>query len=143
MKNITKNIVNVMLGAVLCMSLVSCGTSDEPKDIWGSATYTENTEIGSGEKTILVEVLAEEKSVEFTVHSDKETLGDALSEHNLISGDQGAYGLYVKEVNGIYADYNITKSYWAINKDGEAMMTGVDSAEIQDGDSYEFVYTKN
>ncbi len=143
MKNLSKNVVNVMIGMVLCILLVSCGATENAKDIWESATYTENQEFGNGEKTIQVEVLAEEKSVEFTVHTNKETLGDALTEHDLISGDQGTYGLYVKVVNGIFADYNITKSYWAINKDGEAMLTGVDSTDITDGDSYEFVYTKN
>ena len=64
-------------------------------------------------------------------------------EHNIISGENGAYGLYVKTVNGILADYNITKSYWSINKDGEYMLTGVDSTKIEDGDVYEFVYTKD
>ncbi|MBR5809520.1 MAG: DUF4430 domain-containing protein, partial [Clostridia bacterium] len=46
-------------------------------------------------------------------------------------------------VNGVFADYNTTKSYWGINKNGESLMTGVDSAKIADGDSYEFVYNKN
>jgi len=138
-----KRIINILIGVALCLYLVSCGISDAPKDIWESAIYTENQELGNGEKTITVDVVAEEKSVEITVHTDQENLGDALIEHQLISGEQGAYGLYVKEVNGILADYNITKSYWGINKNGESLMTGVDSAEITDGDSYEFVYTKN
>ena len=36
---------------------------------------------------------------------------DALIEHNLIEGEKGAYGLYVKKVNGITAevtDYVLT-----------------------------------
>lgn len=142
MKNLIKNPLYMALVVVLSFMLVSCGT-DTPKDIWQNATYTENAELGSGEKTITVEVIAEEKSVEFTVHTDKETLGDALGEHNLIAGEQGAYGLYVKAVNGILADYNTTQSYWGINKNGESLMTGVDSEAISDGDSYEFTYTKN
>lgn len=138
-----KKTIYIVLAVVLSFVLVSCGATEEPKDIWESATYTENTELGDGEKTIIVEVSAEEKSLEFTVHTDKDNLGDALEEHDLISGDQGAYGLYVKVVNGIYADFNITKSYWAINQDGEALMTGVDAVEITDGDNFEFIYTKN
>jgi hypothetical protein len=138
MKKIVKTLLAIILGVVL----ISCGAS-EPVDLWESATYTENQEFGTGDKTITVDVIAEEKSLEFTVHTDKEILGDALLEHELISGDEGAYGLYVKTVNGIYADYNITKSYWGINKNGESLMTGVDSAEITDGDTFEFVYTKN
>ncbi len=138
-----KKVINIMLGIVLCIVLVSCGANETPQDIWESATYTENQEFGTGETTITVDVIAEDGSVEFTVHTDKETLGDALLEHDLISGDDGAYGLYVKVVNGIYADYNTTKSYWGINKNGESLMTGVDTEEIADGDTYEFVYTKN
>lgn len=143
MRNKTRNLLYLILIMALSFTLISCGATDSPKDIWESATYTENIELGNGEKTIIVEVLAEEKSVEFTVHTDKENLGDALSEYNLISGEQGAYGLYVKVVNGILADYNTTQSYWGINKNGESLMTGVDSVEIIDGDSYEFIYTKN
>lgn len=143
MKNITKKTFSIIFVILLNISLFSCSASDTPKDIWESATYTENQEFGNGEKTITLDVVAEEKSIEFTVHTDKENLGDALQEFDLISGDEGAYGLYVKVVNGILADYNITKSYWGINKDGESLMTGVDTTEISDGDSYEFVYTKN
>lgn len=138
-----KKVIKLILCLVLGIFLVSCGASNVPTDIWENATYTENQDLGVGEKTIVVDVLAEEKTVEFTVHTDKETLGDALLEHQLIAGDKGAYGLYVKEVNGIYADYNKTKSYWGINKNGESLMTGVDAEKIADGDLYEFVYTKN
>ena len=138
-----KSFLPVFIAALICVLTVSCGTKKDSRDIWSSGTYTENTEFGQGEKTINVEVLAEEKTVEFTLYTDKATLGEALLEHNLISGEQGAYGLYVKSVNGIYADYNTTNSYWSVNKNGEYMMTGVDSTEIADGESYQFVYTKN
>ncbi len=138
-----KKVISLILCLILGTALVSCGAKRVATDIWESAIYTENQEFGVGEKTIVVDVLAEEKSVEFTVHTDKETLGDALLEHNLISGEQGAYGLYVKVVNGIFADYNTTKSYWGINKNGESLMTGVDSENIADGSTYEFAYTKN
>lgn len=143
MRNYAKNILKLIVGMVLCLLLVSCNKVETPKDIWENAIYTEDTELGSGEKTITVDVITEEKSVEFTVYTDKETLGDALLEHNLISGEGGPYGLYVKSVNGIFADYNTTKSYWGINKNGESLMTGVDSENITDGDEYEFKYTKN
>ena len=137
-----KKVINIFLGIILGAFLVSCSTI-VVQDVWESAVYTESQELGTGEKTITVYVIAEEKTVEFTVHTDKETLGEALIEHNLIAGENSSYGLYVKEVNGIYADYNTTKSYWGINKNGESLMTGVDAEKITDGDEYEFVYTKN
>jgi hypothetical protein len=90
----------------------------------------------------MVEVKVEEQSVTFTIKTDKTTLGEALMEHGLIAGDVGQFGLYVKVVNGITADYDIDQSYWAFTKNGEMMLTGVDMTNIADGEHYELVYTK-
>lgn len=110
--------------------------------VWANATYKEDTELGKGAVTVKVEVKAEDKSVTFTVHTDKTVLGDALLEHSLIAGDEGEFGLYVKAVNGMTADYDVNQAYWAFYKDGEMMNTGVDGATIADGEHYELVYTK-
>ena len=124
----------------MILSLSAC--SKPETNIWLDAVYTEDTEFGDGEKTVLVEVVVEEKSVTFTVNSDKSTLGEALVKHGLIDGDKGAYGLYVKKVNGITADYNKNRCYWGFYKNGESMMSGVDGTEFADGEHYELVYTK-
>ena len=63
-------------------------------------------------------------------------------DEGLIEGEDGPYGLYVKKVNGIVADYDVDQSYWAFNINGEYAMTGVDVTDIVDGDTYSFVYTK-
>lgn len=126
----------------LCIFCTGCAKTAPSADLWADAMYTENTELGNGEKTISVEVVTPEKTVVFTLHTDKSILGEALVEHNLIEGEKGAYGLYVKKVNGILADYDINGCYWGFNKNGEGMMTGVDGAEISDGDRYSIVYTK-
>lgn len=110
--------------------------------LWEGADYTQNTELGNGEKTVEVEVQAEGKSVTFTVHTDKTTVGEALKEHKLIDGEEGPYGLFVKVVNGIKADYDEDKSYWSFYKNGEAMKTGVDGTELTDGEHYEIIYTR-
>lgn len=127
---------------VMCFVLMACGNQTVSKDIWETAMYTEDTELGSGSKTIQVEVQAEDKSVTFTVNTDKETVGEALAENDLISGENGAYGLYVKVVNGITADYDVNKSYWSFSKNGEYMQTGVDKTDLTDGEHYELIYTK-
>ncbi len=132
----------LFLVIVLCLGLSACSQAVVESDVWSEALYTENAEFGDGEKTVLVEVVAEDKSVTFTIHSDKATLGEALAEHGLIEGEQGPYGLYVKKVNGILADYNKNQAYWGFYKDGESVMTGVDGAEFNDGEHYELVYTK-
>ena len=111
-------------------------------DIWENATYTENMSFGEGAKTIDVKVIAGKDNVTFTIHTDKETVGEALLEHNLIEGENGPYGLYVKKVNGIKADFNIDKTYWAFSKDSKPLETGVDMTKIEDGAKYELIYTK-
>lgn len=110
--------------------------------LWKDATVTEDTTYGEGAVTIQVEVKAEDKSVTLTIKTDKETLGDALTEHNLVDGEKSEYGLYVKKVIGMTADYDIDQSYWSFSKDGEMMMTGVDGENISDGAHYEITYTK-
>ena len=132
----------ILLVVLLCFCVAGCGAKTVAENLWDSATYTDDTELGNGAKTLLVKVEAQEKSVLFTIHTDAKTVGDAMAEHKLISGEEGAYGLYVKEVNGIVADYDKDKSYWAFNKEGEAMTTGVDGAEFSDGEQFELAYTK-
>ena len=142
MKTIISNLVRFLAVLVLCFNISACGQAPTETGVWSEAMYTENTELGEGQKTVLVEVVAEDKTVTFTIHSDKETLGEAMLEHGLIEGENGAYGLYVKKVNGITADYDQNQAYWGFNKNGESMMTGVDGENIQGGEHYELVYTK-
>jgi hypothetical protein len=106
---------------------------------WKDATYLSDTEFGKGSKTVVVSVKVDESEVSFTIHSDKTYLADALLEHKLIEGDESEFGLYVKKVNGIVADYDIDKTYWGFYKNGEMMMVGVSAAEFSDGEHYELV----
>ena len=129
-------LISVLL--IICIAVTSCNTVSA-EGLWENATYRRDTELGDGAKTVQVEVKAGEESVTFTIHTDKDTLGEALLEHELIAGEQGAYGLYVKLVNGIEADYDKDGSYWGFYKNGEMMLVGVDGAEIADGDHYELV----
>ena len=79
---------------------------------------------------------------QFVIHTDKEIVGEALLELELIKGDAGPYGLYVKEVNGIVADYDKDKTYWGFYVDGEYAMTGVDMTKIESGKVYSFKVSK-
>ena len=138
-----KNYALCILLAVLILSLLcACGQAKQPVDPWNDAIYTEDTSFGTGEKTVSVAVCVEDHTVTFTLHTDKETLGEALLEHNLIAGEQGAYGLYVKVVNGITADYSANQRYWSLEKNGEYMQTGVDATAITDGEQYALIYTE-
>ena len=139
MKKTIKSFVSFALLFAFILTLTACQKGVDVKGLWEKATYTKDTTFGNGATTVMVEVKVEEQSVTFT---DKTTLGEALMEHGLIAGDVGQFGLYVKVVNGITADYDIDQSYWAFTKNGEMMMTGVDMTNIADGEHYELVYTK-
>ena len=141
MKRTNKMLVSLLLCLVMILGLAACGKKEE-SDVWANAKYAEDTELGEGSKTLKVVVEAEEKKVTFTIATDAETVGDALLAHELIDGEEGDYGLYVKVVNGITADYDVDKSYWGFYQNGEYMMTGVDQTPFADGDQYELVYTK-
>ncbi len=137
----TRRIALVLLALLLLLSFVACATV-EKSGVWEDATYRKDKEFGKGETTVYVKVEAEEQSVTFTIHTDKDTLGDALKEHDLVAGEESEFGLYVKTVNGILADYDEDGSYWSLTKDGEMMMVGVDGAEIADGEHYELTRAK-
>ncbi len=142
MKKQFKFVTCIICSVVLCLCFASCASEPNIDDLWETATYTSDTTLGSGNNTVYVEVEAGSKKVTFTINTDTQTVGDALKEHNLISGDDGPYGLYVKSVNGIVADYDIDQSYWSFNKNGEYMSTGVDITQFETGESFELVYTK-
>ena len=53
------------------------------------------------------------------IHTDQETVGAALLELGLIAGEESEYGLFIKTVNGLTADYDTDGVYWAFYIDGE------------------------
>lgn len=106
-------------------------------------TQTDVTVLGEGEKTIAFAVVdADGNETVFEIHTDGETVGEALLSLGLIAGDESDYGLYVKEVNGITADYDVDGTYWAFYVNGEYASTGVDQTTVTDGDSYSFKVEK-
>ncbi len=141
MKTALKKTASIVLVLTFIVCLVACNTVDKT-GVWEDATYRRDMEFGKGEKTITVIVKAEDQSVTFTVNTDKDTVGAALLEHELIDGEQSDFGLYLKEVNGITADYDTDKAYWAFYIDGEYAMTGVDGTPITDGATYSLEYTR-
>ena len=136
-----KRILSLLLILCLALTLCACSKTKAP-DLWENALYTEDTELGQGAKTVTVQVQAEDKTVNFTIHTDCATLGEALLEHGLIAGEDSEFGLYVKQVNGITADYDVDQTYWGFYSGGEYMMSGVDTTEISGGESYELIRTK-
>ena len=141
MKRTNKMTVLAALALMLVLGLTACGKK-EASNLWDNAKWTEDASLGEGSKTVEVEIEMEEKSITLTIASDKDILGEILLDHEVIEGEMGAYGMYIKSVNGVQADYDVDQAYWAVYQDGEYLMTGVDSTEVSDGAHYELVYTK-
>ena len=155
MQKTLKTLLALALVLASILSLTACSfdtvwskmpwSKDDTKDtevLWKNATYTADREFGEGAKTLTVKVEQESKSVTFTVHTDKDTVGAALIEHSLIEGEDGPYGLYIKKVNGIVADYDVDQSYWAFYEGESYSTSGVDTTDIKEGVIYRLVYTK-
>ena len=115
------------------------GAVQEESSVWDSAQYTEDTELGEGANAITFECTAEDRTVTFTIHTDAEHLRAALEDSGLIAGDESEFGMYVKTVNGMSADYEADGYYWSLYVDGEYATTGVDTTPVTDGGSYAFV----
>lgn len=129
-----------LLAAILLMlNLSACGgaAADDPMN--PAIPVADGAEIGEGSTTFTTEVADQDgKSVTFTVHTDEKTVGDALLKLHVIAGEASSYGLYVKTVNGMTADYDKDGLYWAFYIDGDYAMTGVDATNITDGAQYAF-----
>ncbi len=141
MKTTVKKITMLTLALAFVVCLAACNAAPKT-DIWDSAVYSEDTELGTGSKTVMVEVEALQTIVTFTVHTDKDTVGAVLLEHGLIAGEEGPYGMYIKSVNGMTADYDVDQYYWAFYVNGEYGTSGVDMTDIDESAVYRLAYTK-
>ena len=137
-----KKLLALTLTITLLLALASCALFHKEKDVWADAVYTEDTTLGEGEKTFALELEVGEHLITFTINTDADTVGDALLALDLIAGEESSYGIYVKVVNGMEADYDKDQRYWALMIDGEYAMSGVDTTEITEGTVYRLVYAK-
>ena len=118
-----------VLIAVMALTVVSCGKTDITSD--------------GSEKTFTFQVIAlDGETSTFTITTERALVGEALFDEGLIEGEEGAYGLYVKRVNGILADYDVDGTYWAFYINGAYGMTGVDTTPVEDGAIYAFKVEK-
>ena len=105
----------------------------------GTVVQTESGPLGEGSTVFSFTVTDQDgNETPFEIHTDKETIGEALLELGLIEGDESEYGLYVKTVNGITADYDADGVYWAFYINDEYAATGVGSTPITEGNHYAF-----
>ena len=72
-------------------------------------------------------------SEEFEIRTDKDNVGDALLDAGMITGSTSEYGLFIESVNGVAADFEKDKTYWALYVDGEYSMVGISSVKVRSG----------
>lgn len=135
--NTTIRFSAALLSLLLLFCFAGCREKTPTELLWSDAIYTEDTALGSGQITISLTVTAGEKSVVLTLSSDKNNLAQILLENALVEGEDGPYGLYVKKVNGILADYDVDQSYWSLYIDGKRADCGVSGVTVTDGGHYE------
>jgi len=115
------------------------GENEEP----AGETTGDVTELGEGAIRFDFSVVDKDgNETKYLIHTDEKTVGKALLGLGLIEGEDEDYGLYVKKVNGITADFDTDKTYWAFYINGEYAMSGVDKTSISEGDSYLFKVEK-
>ena len=144
-KKLVSWLLCMMLIVATALTTVGCGTdgqnSGEPATE-GQASG-EVTVLGEGKTVFDFTVVDKDgNATEFEIHTDKATVGEALLELNLIAGDAGEYGLYVKQVNGITADYDVDQTYWAFYVNDAYATAGVDATAVEAGAKYAFKVEK-
>lgn len=142
-KKLLSCILCIVLTVAAALGTTGCSGGSKNKALDGKKGETSvsanGSVLGEGSKKFdLAVVDADGNETELEIHTDKTTVGDALTELGVIAGEPGDYGLYVKTVNGITADYDKDGKYWAFYINGEYAQKGVDAVEITDGDTYLF-----
>lgn len=133
-----KRIINTAAALVLVLIMLLAVGCSQPEltGLWEDATYTEDTTVGNGAKAVTVAITAEETTITLTVKTDKDTLGAALYELELVNDAS-----FFDTLNGIKADWDANSAYWAFYVGDDYATVGIAETQIQGGESYKFVYT--
>ena len=139
--------LSLILVLALLVAAVALGCGEKDTTVTEDAVVTkepaERETLGEGQYTFdFAAVTLDGERFEYTVSTDKETVGEALLDIGLINGEDGPYGLYIKSVCGVVADYDKDQTYWAFYTDGEMSMAGADFVKCADVKSVEFKVEK-
>ena len=142
-----KRFVSLILCGVLlaaaAMTFIGCQDTTPTETTTGSVETVAPAVLGEGNTVFYFSVVdGAGEETRFEIHTDKTTVGEALLALNLIEGEDSQYGLYVKKVNGISADYATDGTYWAFYENGDYAFSGVDTTTVTAGASYAFKVTK-
>lgn len=146
-KTLTKKVlcaaVCIVLIAAIALFTFGCNNTTPEAPISTTSPVQTATPLGEGATKFTFTVTDPDgKETAFEISTDKTVVGEALQELNLIQGEEGPYGLYVKTVNGITVDYDTDGMYWAFYINGEMAPSGVDMTEIKPDETYAFKASK-
>ena len=127
----TTKLVSILVCIVLVAAMALCitGCDKKPQEDAVEKSFT------------FLVVDPEGKETSFQITTSKSTVGEALMDEGLISGEEGPYGLTISTVDGETADWNADQSYWALFIGEDYATTGADSTPVKDGDTFKLVYT--
>ena len=132
MKTEQKNIRKILIALIGLIVVIAV--------FFGVYRFTRPTAV-QGAKTITVEVIHKDASQKtFEYHTDREYLGEVLTDEELVSGEEGAYGMFITTVDGETTD-DTNQEWWCITKNNERLDTSADQTPIADEDKYELTLT--
>ena len=132
MKTEHKNAKKILLSLAALIAVIAV--------FFGIYSFTRETP-AAGAKSITVEVIHKDSSQKtFTCQTDREYLGEVLTDEELVSGEMGAYGMFITTVDGETAD-DANQEWWCITKSNERLNTSADQTPVADGEKYELTLT--
>lgn len=147
MKKLLSLLLCIVLIAATALFTTGCGDSEtetppvttEATETAAAASAANGNVLGEG-ATVFTVTVTDLEGVEtaYEVHTDADTVGEALLALGLLDGEQGDYGLYITAVNGIPLKWEEDGKYWAFYIDGEYALTGVDTTNVTVGATYSF-----
>ena len=137
--NSIRKLLSLVLAFVLIAAAALTGCSGKPAETTQTPTEAVPvTVLGEGEKSFGLTIVDKEGVTKlYEIHTDAEMVGQALIDLELIDGEEGPYGMYIKSVLGQVLDYDTDKMYWSFYVNGEYAMTGVDQTPITEGEGYQ------
>ena len=132
-------LLSLVLVFVLTAAAALTGCSGKPAETTEAPQSAgQPTVLGEGERVFELTIVDKEGNAHlYEIHTDAEMVGQALMDLELIDGEEGPYGMYIKSVLGQTLDYDTDGMYWSFYVNGEYAMTGVDQTPVTEGESYQ------
>ena len=136
--NSIKKLLALVLAFVLTAAAALAGCSTTPAETTAPpAETTPVTEVGEGAANFELTIVDKDGVTHlYRVHTNVGMVGEALTEVDLIDGEQGPYGMYIKSVLGQVLDYETDGMYWSFYVNGEYAQTGVDQIPVEHDGKY-------